>query len=169
MKFQIEKRDGKFTEVSRSILREKFSELPDGRHLIETKRIVGTYTPTRYKYYFDCVMWMILQSVGDKFLVIDPVTKERRKVASTKDVHEIMKLRYNAVTIVDKETGEVYRVGSTTTNMNDRSFIAEYLPKIQAEYADEPHWIEFPDYEDWKMMHNEGSWNKYKNAFLTTV
>lgn len=167
MKIVIEKTGGKLTETSRDIFAEKFRELPDGKHLIESKRVTSTYTPTRYKYYFDAVMWLILQHAGNSLMIISG--NEQRHVESTKDVHAVMKLRYNGVTIVDRNTGEVFKLARSTTNLSDRDFIGEYTERIIEEYAGEPHYIEFPDYEEWKLLHKERRWNSYKEQYLTTI
>lgn len=62
-KFQIEKVSGQFTQQSRDLLKEQFSTLPDGKHDVLITPAKG-YSPSRYKHYFDSVLWQILNEAG---------------------------------------------------------------------------------------------------------
>lgn len=147
-KFQVEKRDGKFTEVSRAIHREQTNALPDGKWEIQIAEATR-YTPTRYKYYFSSVLVAILTQAGGHFRMTSPMTGEERMPYNTTELHEIMKAIHNPVILVCN--GKTRVIAGTTTDMNDREFINDFLDgAVMSEYAGPPFNVQFEMYPEWR-------------------
>ena len=142
---------GRFSEQSRAVMREQFLQLMPGDYTITIEPARnGKYTPTRYKYYFAAVMAAILEKCQDRFLITDHFTGEQHPPRTTTDIHEIMKLWYNPVTVITPK-GE-FTSGNTTTSLSDRDFIGTYLESILAEFSMPPYGVDFIDYEEWKQQ-----------------
>lgn len=88
---------------------------------------------------------------------------EVKPIETVEQLHQWLKLRYNFIEIVDKETGEVSRMPCSTTELNDRDFIGKYMQQIEADFATE-YYVEFCGYQEWIEMHNDGSWWDYKKT-----
>jgi hypothetical protein len=168
MKFLIQKTNGKLAEVSKEILREKFNILPDGQHLIEIQKSKsGSYNhPTRYKYYFDCVLGLALPVMSKKYLFVDQ-HGEMRNPATVEELHYCIKVEKNPVKIISNRTGQMLTVGQTTTKMSDREFIGDFLEEVLADFHECNAYGDTgaPLYEEWKEYHKTNSWKQYKEAF----
>lgn len=141
----------------REIFKEEWAKLPDDDYEITIKRARRGYTTTRYKYYFDCVLYEILIQAGRYYRITNPATGEIRMPNNAIEMHEIMKAIYNPVTV---QVGRVSLVlPGSTTDLSDRDFIGNYLEQIISEHSGPPYLCEIPMYEDWKEMRKAG---KYK-------
>lgn len=116
-KFQIEKVSGQLTPESRAIL----NALPDGKHDVlttPTKR----YSATRYKHYFDCVLWQILNEAGHHYRIVNLETGEERRPVSTQELHDlVMKPTYNKVLLM--APGKSMLVAGSTTDLTTKSIL----------------------------------------------
>ncbi len=54
---------------------------------------------------------------------------------SVDDVHDLMKLRHNAGTVVDPSTGEEVKIGKTTTKLNVQEF-SDYIEAVMLDGAE---------------------------------
>jgi hypothetical protein len=162
-KFQIEKISGQFTQQSRAILKEQFDALPDGKHDVlttPTKR----YSATRYKHYFDCVLWQILNEAGHHYRIVNLETGEERRPVSTQELHDlVMKPTYNKVLLM--APGKSMLVAGSTTDLDNKEYFGKYLESIIADHSGPPYNIEFISYEDWKELHRANAWINFKNTY----
>ena len=162
-KFQIEKISGQFTQQSRAILKEQFDAMPDGIHDVLTTPSKVGYNPKRYAFYFDSVLWQILNEAGRFYLIVNPNTGEQRTPRDTTELHECMKAIYNPVTLTVGNKTRV--IAGTTTDLNNKEFLGEYLEQIIADHSAPPYLIEFISYEDWKELHRANVWINFKNTY----
>lgn len=162
-KFKIEKIDGKWTEKSRKDHSEQMNALPDGLHEILIQPAKEGYSPTRYKHYFDSVLWQILNEAGKQYLIVNPSTGEERNPANTTELHECMKAIYNPIMLTVNGKSRV--IAGTTTDLNNREFIGQFLEQIIADHSGPPYNIQFIGYEDWKELHRANAWINFKNTY----
>ena len=137
-----------YTGQSRDIMADQFGLLEQGRYKVVIEKVGAYERPTRYKFYFACIMAAILEKCADRFQIINPRTGETSPPRTTEDVHEIMKAMYNPVTILTPKGAT--NSGGTTTNLSDGEFINEYTETIMAEFSAPPYNVEFLDAETWK-------------------
>lgn len=152
--FNIEKQGGQMPPKSRLDFRQAWNALPDGEYRITIEPAGKSYRPSRYKYYFDSVLFEILRQAGRHFRVTNPATGEIREVRETAELHEIMKMTYNPVTV--QAGSRLFNLPGTTTELNDREFIGTYLEQIMSEHAGPPYLVDFVDYEGWKALRRAG-------------
>jgi len=136
---EIEFKDLRLTEKSRSALGKQFACLPDGVYKLALELKTDNYRSTRYKYYFGHLLQVILLTCGDKFQVLDG--NEFRPVRDTSEIHDALKMKYNPVII--RSPFGVFTVPSSTTSLPDRDFIARFETEIQAEFSGPPWNCEF--------------------------
>ncbi len=165
-KFQIEKDDtGKFTPESLRVHKEQMGLLPAGKKyevIVEPSK--DRYTATRYKHYFDCVLWQILNEAGQHYRIIDLKTGEERRPRNTQELHDVvMKPTYNKVLIMTPTQSML--VAGSTTELSDREFLRDYLEQIIADHSGPPYLIEFISYEDWKGLHAANAWGNFKKNY----
>ena len=161
-KITIKKYNGNLTRFSRELLEEKLNELGvEGEFYIGCQKKPDQITKTRYKYYFDCVMFQILWDAGDTLQFIEP-GGIMRPVQNTAEVHACMRAKYNSIVFYDSTTQKTVTIAGATKGMSDRKFIGDFMQNIMAEYAGPPHNIEFIDIEDWRYYHNENDWDSVK-------
>lgn len=147
-KFSIKKDGGRLTEAHREILIDQIRRLPDGGYeVIIQEETTGSYTPTRYRYYFGHIVEVILLTCGDKFRVVG-ANGELRPLRTSKEVHEALKFLYNPVTVITPKGA--YQTGLSTTGLSDRKFIGEYAETILAEFSQPPYNCDFMLYDEWK-------------------
>ncbi len=164
-RFDIIIRYGQLLKDSYDLLKEAVLEaraMQDAKYRVTFEKVSERITLSRYKYYFDYVMFQILVSVGESLAIVEP-GGIIRPVRNTDEVHFIMKSRYNPVTYVDKLTGKSGQVGITTKILPDTQFIGKYMESIMSDFADAPYFVEFVvDYEDWKLYHKAKEWKEIK-------
>ena len=160
-KFDIEKANGAFTDQSKKTLREEFGALVDGKYTILAAPAKG-YRPSRYKYYYDSVLWQILNEAGQHYEIINPDTGEQRKPRNTAELHTCMKAIYNPVMLTVNGKSRV--IAGTTTDLNDTEFLGKYLEQIIADHSGPPYLIEFISYQDWKELHRANAWINFKQT-----
>lgn len=165
--FLISKQDnGKLSETSREIFREQFDALEPGQYFVQFKpHKPARFTATRYKWWFDCVLGLALPKVRQHFGMADrhgqityPDTVEQ--------LHHILKIVYNPVTIVTADGTGIRTVGQSTTGMPDKDFIGEFAEQIIADFSGAPYYAfpdtGCPDREEWADMYNTGEWHSFK-------
>lgn len=162
-KFTIETDGVTFTEKSRKELKEQFGMLPSGRYEVSITPAKDRYTASRYKYYFDCVLWQILNEAGKHYLIVNPKTGEERNPVNTTELHECMKAIYNPVMLTVNGKSRV--IAGTTTDLNDTEFIKKFMEQIIADHSGPPYLIEFISYEDWKGLHAANAWHNFKKNY----
>ncbi len=165
--FEIEVKGGKMPPIHKSIFREQWGKLTDGRYKVGFEEIKNNHRSTRYKYYFDCVLGFALPAAARVYLIKEGV--EARPIRNVEELHSICKMLFNPVQIVDALSGEIINHAATTTTMSDRQFIGEFTEKVIEHFASHPFFVEFIDYEDWKIEHNEGTWATTKHLATTTL
>ena len=74
-----------------------------------------------------------------------------------------MKAIYNPVTLTVGNKTRV--IAGTTTDLNNKEFLGEYLEQIIADHSAPPYLIEFISYEDWKELHRANAWINFKNTY----
>lgn len=162
-KFHIEKIAGKFTIDSRVLLKEQFDQLLDGHHTVMIEPGKVGYKASRYKYYFDCLMWQLLNEAATHYRFVNPDTGEERKPVNTTEMHVIMRAIYNPVILVAGNKTRV--IAGSTTDLNDREFIGDYSERIISDHSGPPFNIEFVSYEDWKGLHAANGWHNFKSHY----
>ena len=161
-KFDIEKSNGVLANHSREIFKEQFDSLGDGKYTILISPAKG-YRPSRYKYYYDSVLWQILNEAGKHYLIVNPSTGEERNPVNTTELHECMKAIYNPVML--SVNGKSRVIAGTTTDLNDSEFIKGFMEQIIADHSGPPYLIEFISYEDWKGLHAANAWGNFKKNY----
>lgn len=156
-RFNIEKAAGTMPAKSKQEFRAQWDALPDGEYTVTIEPGGKSYRPSRYKYYFDSVMFEIIRQAGKHFRVTNHNTGEIREVANTAEMHEIMKATYNPITV--QAGRRVFVMPGTTTELSDREFIGTYMEQIMSDLAGPPYLVEFVDYEGWKALRRA---NAYK-------
>ena len=147
--FQITRTETDFSGASREIMKEQFRSLKAGQYKVTIEKVEhGKYTATRYKYYFASVLAAILEKCQNRFSITDHFTGEEHPPRTTADIHEIMKLLFNTITVVTPKG--IFTSGGTTRALSDREFIGEYMETIISEFSLPPYNVEFVDYEEWK-------------------
>ena len=161
-KFDIEKSNGAFTDQSKKTLREEFGALEDGKYTILAAPAKG-YRPKRYSFYFDSVLWQILNDAGHHYEIVNPDTGEQRKPRNTTELHTCMKAIYNPVML--SVNGKSRVIAGTTTDLTDTEFLGKYLEQIIADHSGPPYLIEFISYQDWKELHRANAWINFKQTY----
>ena len=160
--FQVEVVGKQFTQKSRESFRKHFLDLDDGKYKIALESMNTSFTPSRYKYYFDYVMFVILHQASDHLKILNR-EGEFVDVETTAEVHQIIKAIFNPITFVDLTTGVTGTIGKSTKGLSDRQFIGEFTEKVIAHYSSEPFFCDLSlTYDDWKFFHQSGQWHKVK-------
>ena len=163
-KFQIEKDDaGKFTPESLHVHKEQMGLLAAGKKYDVLVTPAKGYRPKRYAYYFDSVLWQILNEAGKHYLIVNPSTGEERNPVNTTELHQCMKAIYNPVML--SVNGKSRVIAGTTTDLNDSEFIKGFMEQIIADHSGPPYLIEFISYEDWKGLHAANAWHNFKKNY----
>ena len=163
-KFQIEKDDaGKFTPESLHVHKEQMGLLAAGKKYDVLVTPAKGYRPKRYAYYFDSVLWQILNEAGKHYLIVNPSTGEERNPVNTTELHQCMKAIYNPVML--SVNGKSRVIAGTTTDLNDSEFIKGFMEQIIADHSGPPYLIEFISYEDWKGLHAANAWQNFKKNY----
>ena len=149
---------GRVTD-NRAELADLIRQLPDGKYSIAVKA-VGKVKATRYKYYFDCVMWYLLQHARKFYLMTNPETGEQYNPRTVDEMHLICKTIYNPRTVTHGRFS--ITIPASTTELSDREFIGNYLETIIFDHANAPYNIEIPTFEDWAALHRAGAWSQIK-------
>lgn len=144
-KFQIEKISGQFTQqkiaelfgVAKSTISEHLS------NIFETGELDKEATVRKFR---------TVQPEG-----------EQRTPRDTTELHECMKAIYNPVTLTVGNKTRV--IAGTTTDLNNKEFIGEFLESIISDHSGPPYNIEFIGYEDWKELHRANAWINFKNTY----
>lgn len=142
----IEKIDGKLKPQSREILIETVQELIDGWHKVTVESKKRGYTASRYKFYFGYVVPVILMTCAERFKIVVG-SGEMRRPQTPEEMHEILKYYYNPVTVITPKGA--FQSGSTTTALNDSSFIGTYLESIMSDFSEPPYNCTF-DFFTWQ-------------------
>lgn len=144
----VRKTNGKYEESSREEMRDIFNGAPDGFYEVTIQEDKKRYTTTRYKFYFGHVVETILLTAGSKFKVmLDNGTW--RPVNSPEEMHRVLKRMYNPVTYVTPD-GQTWTEGASTTELNDRDFIGEFIEAIMADFSQPPYNCDFMTREEWR-------------------
>lgn len=148
--FHITKNEGhNYTGQSREIMAEQFGGLPEGRYKVTVEEDKpGGYTATRYRFYFGVVLAAILEACRDMFQIIDHATGERKPLRNTTDLHEALKMMYNPISVITPHGA--FTTGGTTTSLNDREFIGQFMEQIQADFSQAPYNVNFVDADEWR-------------------
>lgn len=94
MNFKLLFQDNTLHRVSRQILKERIEEMAKiggWWNFVATQR---QYTPTRYKYLFDCVYSHALPIAATKYKIWNPAKAEFEFIQSVEDLHTCMKAEF---------------------------------------------------------------------------
>jgi len=166
---QIDVKAGRLTPASKTDLQAVLDIIKqtDGGYLVTVTPLSRKYTPSRYKYYFDCIMGLAFP-VARKFCGWN-IRGAFVPVSSPTNLHEWIKIRFNPRQWVDPVTGETRITGASTTEQTDGQFIDEFQMEIMAYFAQEPFFIDFPGFEQWQAMHESKQWFTFKKNFLSNL
>lgn len=143
----IQKSPERLTPQSRDVLLETLRNLPEGGYNVTFEAKSQAYTPTRYRYYFGCLVQTILLTCADRFKIVG-ADCEMRSPTTTEEMHEVLKFYYNPVTVITPRGA--FQTGSTTTALNDRDFIGTYMETIMADFSMPPYNCDFMQYDEWQ-------------------
>lgn len=146
-KTTIETRSGKVVEPTRTDLAQAIQALPDGFHDVAIKEVRRGYTPTRYKYYFDHVLPVILLTCGHMIEEFDEDTGAFKPVTTTKQVHEYLKMKYCPKFV--RTPHGIIQVPSSTTTLPDGEFYNRYSESILSDFSSIPFNCEFLTHVEW--------------------
>lgn len=157
---EIIKHGGKVLDEYRHEWKETVKALRDGVYRIQVEERKN-FTTTRYKYYFAYLLPQIMQHA--KPMVQVPGTGEERH-STVDEFHDMLKLWFNSGIMHNPVTGEPYKIGLSTTGLDDRDFIDEYEERIAVEFC-----TLYPDMElltrpEWTSM-QKAAHNQSKNYF----
>jgi len=130
MNFRLYFKDRAITPVSRQILDERIEEMAEKGGwwtLTATQRV---YTPTRYKYLFDCVYQSALQVAATKYKIWDSTKQDFKWIETTEDLHTCMKTEFLKIQICNTETGEVTTTIDSSTRLEDREFYSVFEEQV---------------------------------------
>lgn len=144
----VRKTNGKYEQSAREEMAAMFNGAPDGFYEVTIQEDKKRYTTTRYKFYFGHVVETILLTVGSKFKVMLE-NGTWRPVNSPEEMHRVLKRMYNPVTYVTPD-GQTWTEGASTTELNDRDFVWEYIESIMADFSLPPYNCEFLTREEWR-------------------
>lgn len=156
---EIEK--GKVKDKYRKYLGQIVSTLEDGEYKIGFEKKGKRSNATRYKFYFDCIMAFALPKASKVYQILKKGHPE--PISTTGELHFVMKVLFNPVSIIDQQSGEVITNGASTVTMSDKEFIGEFSEQVIAHFASEPFFIEFPTFEEWGQLYREGLWHDLKS------
>lgn len=88
------------------------------------------YTPTRYKYLFDCVYKNALQVAATKYKIWNPAKVDFEFIETTAQLHTCMLYEFNSVQVVNTSTGELFRVTESSTKLEDARFYQIFEEKV---------------------------------------
>ena len=122
-------------------INEMIADLPPGEYELLIKK--KSRTATRYAFYFPHVLGAILEKCSEFFILNgEPIT-------NVDDLHLIMKLKYNPVTMVDSSTGEMVKMPGATKTMDNKRFIDEFMEQIISDFSQPPFNVDFADCDRW--------------------
>lgn len=157
-KTKITTYSGMLTSQSKQSIRELFSELPEGSFEVVVLQVSDKFTASRYKYYFDCVLRIILDNCGNQHQIASPTTGMARPVQTTEELHWVMKCIYNPVVFV--RNGRAVQMPGSTRDLSDRAFAGQFVEQIISDYSSPPYLCEFPTIQEWAQMHKAGLWSQ---------
>ena len=127
-KIKINKGQYRLTDESRQTLIDTIRGLSEGEYDILIKPKNTRFSATRYKYYFDCVLAIILENCSQHYRIVNPETAEMVEPTSTEQMHEIMKVVYCSTVYV---IGGVARaIAGSTRDLSNTDFYQKYLEQI---------------------------------------
>lgn len=130
MNFKLLFQDNTLHHVSRQILKEQIEEMAKiggWWNFVATQR---QYTPTRYKYLFDCVYQEALPRVAHRYQIVE--NGQPRPIKNTEELHLCMKWEFLSVQIIEPETGVISRIPGTSTALEDKEFYQEFEENVIA-------------------------------------
>lgn len=130
MNFRLYFQDNALHPVSRQILKEQVEEMAAKGGWWNFTATQRQYTPTRYKYLFDCVYQSALQVAATKYKIWNPATGEFSFIETTAQLHTCMLYEFNSVQVVNVTTGELCRVTESSTKLDDKEFYATFEEQV---------------------------------------
>ena len=155
-KLRFTKFNGDLTAESKKDFRVLIDSMPDGTFNLIAEQVNVNYKSTRYKYYFDCVLNVLLRNCSELYKIIDYETGELKHPRNTDDFHWIMKSQYNSITIIGN--GKAWRQPNTTRKMSDKEFY-QYIDTIIQEHSGPPFNCEFPTPPEYAQLKKSGHWD----------
>jgi hypothetical protein len=160
----VEKQNGNLTAKSKEILIEQIRALGNGFWTVQATEARQGYSTTRYKWYFGCVLPLILDNAARYYRIVNPKTGEQREPRNTTEIHQCMKAIYNPIILTVGDKTRV--IAGTTTDLNDREFIQEFQEQIIADHSGPPYNIEFLSRQEWAELVKSGMWSAHYKAKL---
>ena len=130
MNFKIIFQDGNLHPVSRQILKEQIDVMRGKGKAWTITATQRNYTPTRYKYLFDCVYKDALQVAAKKYKIWNPKKQDFEFIETAAQLHTCMLYEFNSVQVVNTSTGELFRVAESSTKLEDANFYQVFEEKV---------------------------------------
>lgn len=130
MNIRLYFQDNALHRVSRQILKEAVETMAKAGGWWTVQATQRSYTPTRYKYLFDCVYADAMPNVAERYQILDPATGRHRGLESVEELHLCMKWEFLSIQLVDPTTGEITRIPGTSTQLDDRKFFDEFVEQV---------------------------------------
>ena len=130
MNFKIYFQGHTIHPTSRQILKERIEEMAKIGgcwNFVATQR---QYTPTRYKYLFDCVYSHALPMAATKYKIWNPAKAEFEFIQSVEDLHTCMKAEFMRIQVYNSETQELMTAIDSSTRLEDKEFYTVFEEKV---------------------------------------
>ena len=130
MNFKLLFQDKTLHRVSRQILKERIEEMAQLGGWWAFTATQRVYTPTRYKYLFDCVYQSALQEAANKYKIWNPAKAEFEYIQTVEDLHTCMKAEFMRIQIYNAETNELMVAIDSSTRLEDKEFYTVFEEKV---------------------------------------
>ena len=130
MNFRLYFQDRALTRVSRQILKERIEEMAKIGGWWTFTSTQRQYTPTRYKYLFDCVYQSALQVAATKYKIWNPAKAEFEFIQNVEDLHTCMKAEFMRIQVYNSETCELMTAIDSSTRLEDKEFYQVFEEKV---------------------------------------
>jgi hypothetical protein len=128
--FRLYFQDKALHRVSREILRERLQEMAEKGGWWNFTTTQANYTPTRYKYLFDCVYKNALPEAVKKYKIWNPSKQDFEYIKTAQDLHTCMKTEFMRIQIYNTETCEIMTTIDSSTRLEDKAFYQVFEEKV---------------------------------------
>lgn len=159
---QFEKPNGPLHPFSQEILKESFDKARAKGGRWNIRMTQRQYTPGRYKYLFDCVYGLALPYVSHRFKIVKGGVE--KSIEKVEQLHHFMKEKFCKVDVIDSETGEMYSIAASSTELDDPDFYQVFEEQVICELTELGAYGETgcPDREEWAELKKANQFIKPK-------
>ena len=130
MNFRLYFQDRALHPTSRQILKEQIQEMANKGGWWTLTATQRAYTPTRYKYLFDCVYQSALQVAATKYKIWNAAVGDFQFIETVEDLHTCMKTEFLKIQICNTETGEIMTTIDSSTRLEDAKFYQVFEEQV---------------------------------------